>query len=618
MRSGYLDSGNPWKFSFDDSGNMFIGDVGQGAIEEIDYQPVESTGGENYGWQCFEGNNIFDNTCPAITHTPPITFYTHSSGNCSVTGGFRYQATEIPLLIDDYLYGDFCSGRIWYATEDISGNWSSTLLLNSSINIASFGEDENGEIYLLDNPFVGNGGLYRLVNDDIPPPPPPGGSGAYKESGGLVVMEAENFDENNPGTTDDWFLSTSQGGFSGTGYMESGPNTPKNTYNLGYSATSPELMYLVDFTNTGTFYVWTRACGPTGSDDSIHMGIDGNESITANRKRTGRPCSSFEWKRDRMSSAPDAIINVDNPGVHEINLWMREDGSRVDKILLTQDSGFTPTGVGPAETIRDDNPPQPDPEGTNAGECNDGIDNDNDGPIDCNDSGCSSDPACIVPDPEGTNAGECTDGIDNDNDGPIDCNDSGCSDDPACALGGSGPYIETGGQVVMEAENFDQNNAGISDDWFLSTIQGGFSGTGYMESGPNIPKNTYNLGYTSNSPELMYQVDFSTTGTYYVWTRACGPTGSDDSIHMGIDGNESSTANRKRTGRPCSSFEWKRDRMSSAPDAIINVDNPGVHEINLWMREDGSRVDKILLTTDSSFTPVGAGPSESPRQIMDN
>ena len=116
----------------------------------------------------------------------------------------------------------------------------------------------------------------------------------------------------------------------------------------------------------------------------------------------------------------------------------------------------------------------------------------------------------------------------------------------------------------------------------------------------------------------MYFVDFSTTGTYFVWTRACGPSGKDDSIHMGIDGTENTTANRKRTGKPCSSFEWNRGRMSSAPDATIFVGSAGVHEINLWMREDGSRVDKILLTTDSSFTPVGLGPSESPRQVTDN
>ena len=342
---------NPWKFSFDDSGNMFIGDVGQGSIEEINYQPVESAGGENYGWQCFEGSNVFDNTCPSIPHTLPITFYTHGSGNCSVTGGFRYQASEIPLLVDDYLYGDFCTGRLWRATETSSGNWTSVLLIDSSLNIASFGEDENGEIFILDNPFSGNGGLYKLVNNDPPPPPPPGGTGPFIETGGQVVMEAESYDETISRSSKNWELRTTQGGFAGEGYMESLPNTEVNI-NTGYSANSPELMYLVNFSNPGTYFVWLRGCGSSGKNDSAHVGINGQENTTANRIQMINNCSSFVWTKARMSGASDASVTVGS-GVHEINLWMREDGSRVDRILLTTNSGFTPAGTGPTESGRE-------------------------------------------------------------------------------------------------------------------------------------------------------------------------------------------------------------------------------------------------------------------------
>jgi len=159
---------NPWKFSFDNSGNLFIGDVGEGSNEEISYQSSTSLGGENYGWQCFEGNSVFDNNCPLIAHIPPIIQYTHASGNCSVTGGFRYRGSQIPDLDDDYIYGDFCSGRIWHATETSPGNWSESLLINSSISIAAFGEDDSGELYIADNPFSGSGGIYKIIINQPP------------------------------------------------------------------------------------------------------------------------------------------------------------------------------------------------------------------------------------------------------------------------------------------------------------------------------------------------------------------------------------------------------------------------------------------------------------------
>ena len=160
---------NPWKFSFDNSGNLFIGDVGEGTNEEISYKSSSSPGGENYGWQCFEGNSVFDNNCPQIVHTPPIIQYTHASGNCSVTGGFRYRGSQIPDLSDDYIYGDFCSGRIWHATEISPGNWSESLLINSSLSIAAFGEDDNGELYIADNPFSGSGGIFKIINNQPTP-----------------------------------------------------------------------------------------------------------------------------------------------------------------------------------------------------------------------------------------------------------------------------------------------------------------------------------------------------------------------------------------------------------------------------------------------------------------
>jgi glucose/arabinose dehydrogenase len=154
---------NPWRFGFDRlTGDLFIGDVGQGAREEIDFQPATSPGGENYGWPCMEGSAPYDPArtgCGPGPRVLPILEYTHAAGDCSVTGGFRYRGQQHPGLFGVYLFADFCTGRIWGGYQSGTGAWSSALLLDSSLLISSFGEDQAGELYVADL----NGGLYRVV-----------------------------------------------------------------------------------------------------------------------------------------------------------------------------------------------------------------------------------------------------------------------------------------------------------------------------------------------------------------------------------------------------------------------------------------------------------------------
>ena len=141
---------NPWRFSFDRrTGDVWIGDVGQNQLEEIDFQPAASLGGENYGWSCKEGTNTPDfNSCLPGPLTEPVLTYSHSVG-CSVTGGFRYRGC-IQGLRGTYVYADFCSGRIWFATEDHPGEFSAREWDDTSFAITTFGEDESGELYLAD------------------------------------------------------------------------------------------------------------------------------------------------------------------------------------------------------------------------------------------------------------------------------------------------------------------------------------------------------------------------------------------------------------------------------------------------------------------------------------
>jgi glucose/arabinose dehydrogenase len=148
---------NPWRISFDrTTGDLWIGDVGQGQWEEIDYLPAGLEGGANFGWSVMEGNHAFDSE-PQSGMLLPATEYSHAEGGCSVTGGYVYRGT-IPEWNGVYVYGDYCSGKIW-ALILSNGQWQSQVMFETNLRITSFGQDESGEIYLASD----DGNLYRLT-----------------------------------------------------------------------------------------------------------------------------------------------------------------------------------------------------------------------------------------------------------------------------------------------------------------------------------------------------------------------------------------------------------------------------------------------------------------------
>ena len=148
---------NVWRFSFDRlTGDMYMADVGQNLWEEINFQPADSVGGENYGWNIWEGNHLFAGG-NAPNHVPPIYEFSHSVG-CSVTGGNVYRGEAIPDLQAVYLFADWCSGRIWASWRDHDLAWHTAELMKTDMAISSFGEDEAGEVYLIDY----GGTLYRF------------------------------------------------------------------------------------------------------------------------------------------------------------------------------------------------------------------------------------------------------------------------------------------------------------------------------------------------------------------------------------------------------------------------------------------------------------------------
>ncbi len=139
---------NPWRFSFDrDTGDFYLADVGEWQFEEINFAPA-GTAGLNFGWEFFEGNLKRDGDPPSGI-TPPILEYDHSLG-CSVTGGIVYRGEQLPELQGYYFYGDYCLGNLWIAQRDGAGIWQTTLWMGTQRQISAFGEDESGEIYLVD------------------------------------------------------------------------------------------------------------------------------------------------------------------------------------------------------------------------------------------------------------------------------------------------------------------------------------------------------------------------------------------------------------------------------------------------------------------------------------
>ena len=155
---------NPWRFSFDSAtGALWVGDVGQNTLEEIDI--VEK--GKNYGWNIMEGTLCFDPAvdCNQTGLTLPVWNYTRDQGT-TIIGGYVYHGSALPSLDGAYVYGDFGSGRIW-ALHVNGASAENTLLVDSGLNIASFGTDQNSELYF----SAYDGKIYKLTAIVIPEVP---------------------------------------------------------------------------------------------------------------------------------------------------------------------------------------------------------------------------------------------------------------------------------------------------------------------------------------------------------------------------------------------------------------------------------------------------------------
>lgn len=153
---------NPWRFSFDrQTGDLWIADVGQDRYEEVSFVPAPLTGGLNFGWPIREGSHcLYGSDCQSAGLWAPVADFAQADGVCSITGGYVYRGRRYPAAVGGYVVGDYCSGEIWMIAPSRreSQEWEVVLLQDTAHSISSFGEDEDGELYLV----AREGQIYRI------------------------------------------------------------------------------------------------------------------------------------------------------------------------------------------------------------------------------------------------------------------------------------------------------------------------------------------------------------------------------------------------------------------------------------------------------------------------
>ena len=176
---------------------------------------------------------------------------------------------------------------------------------------------------------------------------------------------------------------------------------------------------------------------------------------------------------------------------------------------------------------------------------------------------------------------------------------------------GAKPFQQDAGPdgiVSMEAEHCDDNFSPSASKWVEVGPTGGFTGVAGMQcTGAGVIK----TGYVTAAPGMGYRINFLVTGTHYVWLWAYGATGNDDSCHVGLDGEAVLTGEWMSGWNGV--YQWSNNR--SGGRATLEITTPGEHTVNVWVREDGLIIDKIVITTNADYTPEGDGPPESPRGV---
>ncbi|RPH57892.1 hypothetical protein EHM82_00240 [bacterium] len=296
---------NPWRFSFDrQTGDLWIGDVGQGQREEIDFQPAASRGGENYGWKMMEGTTCQSaSACPATVPpcnaaalTLPVLEYDHGTG-CSVNGGSVYRGTALPQLRGTYFFGDLCTGQIWAAARQGDGFQVRRLAMTVP-NLVTFGEDRQGELYAASIA----GRLFRFVGEGGGNPPPgPDKVGLYDPSRSRFHLKRVN---SRRGAT-----QTVNFGRRNSGWMPlAGDWDGDGTTTIGFYDPDASLFRLKNALRGRTSDVLLRVDAPSGDVVALagDWDGDGDDTVGLYDRTTGR----FHLKNSLTGEGFDVVVEI--------------------------------------------------------------------------------------------------------------------------------------------------------------------------------------------------------------------------------------------------------------------------------------------------------------------
>ncbi len=364
-------------------------------------------------------------------------------------------------------------------------------------------------------------------------------SGSTTVSGGAVVIEAENYNTKVSRGGRSWVVAAQ----SGTTVMKTTPDAGANVAS-GYVSKSPFMRFNLSFTRTGIHYIWIRGKG-VSNGNTVHVGLDGKAVTTA--EKIGIPVNQgFTWSAS--SGSGRARVNVSRTGAHTLEVYMREDGCIVDKILISTSSSYTPSGDVAASG------------GTSSS------------------SVPSSSTSSSSTSSGSTSSGSTSGGGSTASSGTVVRQDGGAN-----------------GLVTLQAEKHNGNVDASRHSW----VTANYGGTAAMEVVPDSGARIAS-GYVSNSPYLQFDVDFVKTGPHYVWLRGhC--LGNDNTAHVGIDRRAISTS--QAIAIPVNNdWQWS-GTMNTGQRAYFNVSSPGRHTVEVYMREDGLMLDQICITTSPGYRP---------------
>jgi hypothetical protein len=335
----------------------------------------------------------------------------------------------------------------------------------------------------------------------------------------IVSIEAEHFIQRISGRTHQWEPDSIVGAsiMAVRAQPDSGTSMPYPEY----LTLSPRLDYRVNFVRTGIHYVWLRGYANETDDYLVHVGLDGQRQPSAENIKIE---DYNEWMWSGITeNGSYAMINVPSTGIHTLNVYMHQDGFRLDKFVLVTNNLWAPSDEGPFESAR----------------------------------------------------------------GIIKQTDQ------------SGDVL-----VAIEAEHYYYLQRVETYSWGPDFISG-YSAGGALRA---LPENGTDFDDTDSSPRLDYNVKFDFPGIYYIWVRGHATGLEDNSVHVGMDGINSGTADKIKFSS-YNTWMWSNSRIDGSV-ATIEVMSAGIHTLNIWMHKDGFRIDKIILVKSATYQPSGKGPKE--------